>query len=656
MSKSKKKTTKSKNKPVQKAQKASLVVRIFKWILVLGLWGLILLSCIILWYAKDLPDITKTATFERRASIIVKASNGSTLARYGESKGKNIHTNEIPEHLIHAILATEDRRFYSHPGIDILGISRAMLINISKWRFVQGGSTITQQLAKNLFLTHDRKIARKIKEALLALWLERELSKDQILSAYMNRVYLGSGTYGVDAASRLYFGKSAQNLNLRESAIVAGLLKAPSKYSPHNNVDLAIARSDIVINAMKDAGYITQADITDETLSISLPHKKTKSGKNTRYFTDWIIEEIDDIIGNSGMDLVIETTLDEDIQNHAYNSLVKAIDNADELQFVSQGAILSLRPDGAVLAMVGGYDYGQSQFNRTTMAKRAPGSAFKPFVYLSALENGWKPNSKILDAPIIQGTYRPKNFANKYYGRVTLENALAKSMNTATVRLAKKTGISSIIKTAKKLGINSNLERDLSITLGSSGVSMLEMATSYATIANGGYRVFPYAITKITNGEGRVLFKRSPPKSYQSIVRPKHIKNISKMMEAVINEGTGRRAKTPFPASGKTGTSQNNRDAWFVGHTNKIVSVVWLGNDDNSPMRRITGGNLPAQIWRDVMIYGNEKQNISAPLGTYKGKKTSGGISNLLERLIPNHTPHNNSKNKTGGDFSNLND
>ncbi len=629
-------------------------MRLFKWVLVLGVWGIIFLTGIILWYAKDLPDVTKTATFERRASIIVKSSNGSTLARYGESKGKNIHTDEIPEHLIHAILATEDRRFYTHPGIDILGISRAMLINISKGRFVQGGSTITQQLAKNLFLTHDRKLARKIKEAVLAIWLESELSKDQILSAYMNRVYLGSGTYGVDAAARLYFGKSAKEVNLRESAIIAGLLKAPSRYSPHNNVDLAISRSDIVLDAMKDAGYITQADLTESALSISLPHKKTKSGKNTRYFTDWVIEEIDNIIGNSGMDLVIETTLDERIQEHAYNSLIKAIDNTAELQFVSQGAVLSLSPDGAVLAMVGGYDYSRSQFNRTTMAKRPPGSAFKPFVYLSALENGWKPYNNILDAPIKHGTYRPKNFANKYYGDVTMEMALAKSMNTATVRLAQDVGISNIINTAKKLGISSNLERDLSLTLGSSGVSMLEMATGYATMANGGYRIFPYAITKITNSEGRVLYKRSPPKSYQSVVRPKHIINISKMMETVINEGTGKRAKLPFTASGKTGTSQNNRDAWFAGYTNKMVSVVWLGNDDNSPMRRITGGNLPAEIWRDIMSYGNNKRNAPASLGIEENKRD--GISGLLERMLPNHVPHKNSKNRTGGDFSNLND
>ena len=611
------------------------------------------LGGVILWYAKDLPDITKSATFERRASIIIKASNGGVLARYGESKGKNIHVDEMPEHLIHAILATEDRRFYDHPGIDIYGITRAMYINIRKGRFVQGGSTITQQLAKNLFLSHDRKLARKIKEALLALWLERELTKDEILSAYMNRVYLGSGTYGVNAAAHLYFNKSAKDVNLREAAILAGLLKAPSRYSPHNSITLAKERSDIVLKSMEDAGYITKEDLNESNLSLSLPHKTSKSGQNTRYFTDWVIDNIDNLVGRPNMDLVIETTLDTGLQARAYKSLVHAIDNAEELQFISQGAVLSLSPDGAIIAMVGGYDYGQSQFNRATQAKRAPGSAFKPFVYLSAIEKGWKANSQILDAPITTGKYRPKNFARKYYGKVTLETALAKSMNTATIRLAQEVGIASILKTAKSLGITSKLERDFSLALGSSGISMLEMATSYGVLANGGYRIFPYAITRITNGDGRVLFKRTPPKSYQSIIRPKHVRTISSMMETVINEGTGRRARLPFPASGKTGTSQDSRDAWFVGYTNKIVSVVWLGNDDNSPMRRITGGGLPAEIWRDVMLYGNQKR---VPV-TLSGTKNSGGtISGLLGRLLSSHTPHPNAKKRSGGDFSRLNE
>ncbi len=604
-----------------------------------------------MWFAKDLPDITQSATFERRSSIIVKASNGDIIARYGESKGVNIHVKELPANLINAVLATEDRRFYSHFGVDILGIARAMIINISKGRFVQGGSTITQQLAKNLFLTHERKIARKIKEALLAIWLEQELSKDEILSAYMNRVYLGSGTYGFEAAAQLYFGKSAKDVNLRESAILAGLLKAPSRYSPHNNIELATERSDIVLKSMKAAKYIDDSDMTKSNMSISLPNKKTKSAKNIRYFTDWVINEIDDLVGRPDMDMIIETTLDLGLQKHAQNTLKNAIDATNEDRYLSQGAVLSMRPDGAVIAMIGGYSYGASQFNRATQAKRAVGSAFKPILYLSALEKGWKPRSKILDAPITKGSYRPQNFAGKYYGQVSIEMALTKSMNTASVRLAKDIGISSVIKTAKKLGITSKLEHDLSLALGSSGVSMMEMAAAYAILANGGYRVFPYAITRITNKGGRILYERKKPSSYQSIIRPKYVRGISSMMENVINEGTGRNAKLPYPASGKTGTSQDNRDAWFIGYTDKMLSVVWLGNDDNSPMRGVTGGGLPAKIWRDIMLYGNDKQ----PQTAFKNDKenSNGGIKGLLGRLLSSETTN---KPARRNDYSNFND
>jgi len=613
-------------------------------VLILGLWAGIFLGCVLLWFGKDLPDITKSATFERRSSIIVKASNGSILARYGESKGGNIHVSELPDHLINAVLATEDRRFYTHFGIDPLGISRAMLVNISKGRFVQGGSTITQQLAKNLFLTHERKLARKIQEALLALWLEKELSKDEILSAYMNRVYLGSGTYGFEAAAKLYFGKPAKDVNLREAAILAGLLKAPSRYSPHNNLLLAKKRSDIVLVAMKDAGYITDADMTSGNMTPSLPHRKSKAGQNVRYFTDWIIDGLDDLVGRPDMDLVIETTMDTHIQTHAQSTIKNAIDSADEASYVSQGAAIIMRPDGAIISMIGGYSYAQSQFNRTTQARRPPGSAFKPIVYLTALENGWSANSKVLDAPITKGEYRPKNFANKYYGQTTLSMALTKSMNTASVRIAKDLGMGAIIKTAKRLGIISKLERDLSLTLGSSGISMLEMGTAYSVLANGGYRVFPYAITRITNGEGRILYERKKPKSYQSVIRKKHAREISKMMENVINEGTGRAAKLPFPASGKTGTSQNSRDAWFAGYTDKMVAVIWLGNDDNSPMRNVTGGNIPARIWRDIMLYGNSKQKPEV------FHNDDSGITGLLGRLLSND--NNNVKN----DYSRVND
>lgn len=651
-----KKTPKNKKKsPAKKNTTPSLFSRLMRWAFILAIWGSLFVGGVVLWYAKDLPDITQGATFERRNNIIVKSADGEILARYGESKGQNLNVKDMPDYLVQAVLATEDRKFYSHFGIDPLGIARAMSINLMKGRFVQGGSTITQQLAKNLFLTHDRKVTRKIKEAILAVWMERELTKDEILSAYMNRVYLGSGTYGFDAAARLYFDKSATDVNLHEAAILAGLLKAPSRYSPHNNLDLARERAQVVLGAMIDAGYIKKTDLTEANMALHLPHKKSRQGKNVRYFTDWVIEGIDDLVGRPDMDLVIETTLNAKIQDHAQGVLTNSIDTAPKEYFVSQGAILAMRPDGAIVTMVGGYDFGQSQFNRATLAKRPPGSSFKPFVYLTALEEGWKPNDRILDAPITDGKYRPKNFAGKYYGEVTLEEAMAKSMNTAAVRLAQEVGIRNVAKTARTLGVLENLNKDLSLALGSSGIPMLQLTTAYATIANGGHRVYPYAINRITNGEnGRVLYQRKMPNSYQRIFNGENIADLTRMMQTVVNEGTGRAAKLPYPAAGKTGTSQDNRDAWFAGFTENIVCTVWLGNDDNSPMRKITGGGAPAQIWRSVVSKAHPAQpNLNFP----KSESNGNGFSNLLGRLISGGSSNSGVTPDNGRDpYRNLND
>lgn len=645
----KKPAQKRKNKPKKKAQKKSFLLRSFRWIFALAIWGGIALAAILLWYAKDLPDITQNATFERRASIIIKSADNIVLARYGESKGDTITSKEMPDHLIHAVLATEDRRFFSHYGIDPWGITRAMLTNIYKGRFVQGGSTITQQLAKNLFLSHKRTIDRKIQEALLAVWLEHQLTKDEILSAYMNRVYLGSGTYGFEAASQLYFGKSSKDVNILEAATLAGLLKAPSRYSPHQNPERAKERANVVINAMHDAGYITKAESEKaQKQNLSLPHIKSGTEQNVRYFTDWVINDLDKMVNIAETDIIIETTLDSVLQKKAQDRLTAAIDNTDEMQFLSQGAILTMRPDGGIVTMIGGYDYGKSQFNRTIQARRPPGSAFKTFVFLTALEKGWKPSSKILDSPITSGKYRPKNFADTYLGTVDLETALARSLNTATIRLAEEIGIGSVIKTAKRMGIISSLERDLSLALGSSGISMLELATAYATLSNGGHKIFPYAITRISTQNGDILFERTEPK-YERIIKQKHSRDISYMLQSVVNNGTGKAAKLPYPAYGKTGTSQDSRDAWFAGYTDKLVSIVWLGNDDNSPMRNITGGGLPAQIWKDVMLSGHPRQNET----NFPDIKNNTSFAGLLQKLTEGGnavtTPRKN-------DFSNLND
>lgn len=639
MAKKKKKSDGKKSK--KGAKKRSLTVRLFKWTIILGLWAGIIGVVAIGWFAADLPDITQSAKFERRPSITILASDGSQIARFGETKGQTVSVADLPDNLIHAVLAIEDRRFYKHLGIDPLGIARAMATNAASGRLVQGGSTITQQLAKNLFLSYDRTMKRKVQEAMIALWLEWHLTKDQILGAYLNRVYLGSGIYGVDAAARIYFGKNVENINLRESAIIAGLLKAPSRYSPLANPDLALERSDVVLSAMVDAGYITEKQAKEAPRSYEKPRSKSAISRDAGYFADWVLGNIDDLVGSPDMDMVVHTTLSPKIQSSAENSLSTRLKDQGAGMKASQGAALILRPDGAIIAMVGGKDRSNSEFNRATQALRPPGSSFKPIVYLTALERGWTPDSTILDAPITEGKYKPGNFSDKYYGKTTLRQALAYSMNTVSVRLMKEVGVTAVINNARQMGITSRLEPDLSLALGSSGVSMLDMATAYAAIANGGYAVTPYAVEKIEDKQGRTLYKRKP-QSPSAIASARAITDLTRMMQAVINEGTGQNARLPFPASAKTGTSQDYRDAWFIGFTDEMVAAVWFGNDDNSPMKKVTGAGLPAEVWRDVMIAG---RGIYPPVRYYNGQyarhdenseeSEQSGFGKLLNRLIP---------------------
>lgn len=651
--KSKKDLKAPKRKKTKNKKKRSWSLFFLKWVFILAIWGTIGLSFMLAYYAHDLPDIARKANFERKSSIIIKASNGAEIARYGELKGTSVDIKDLPPSLIKAVLAIEDRRFYDHPGLDVLGIARAMLVNISRGRFVQGGSTITQQLAKNLFLTHDRKLKRKIQEAMLALWLEHELTKDEILSAYLNRVYLGAGVYGVEAASKVYFDKNVRDINLQESAILAGLLKAPSRYSPSHNPELAKERAKVVLAAMEEAGYITKAEREAPFLSLPEPKKKSQSTNSYRYFTDWVVDGLPDLVGTPDMDLIVVTTMDMDLQKTAEGALAKTLSENEETMTVSQGAVLSMRQDGAVVAMVGGRDYGQSQFNRTTQAIRSPGSAFKPFLYLTALEQGMKPDDSILDAHIEEGDYRPKNYADKYFGTVTLETALGASMNTAAVRLMQQTGVGPVREKARKLGIISELEHDLSLALGSSGVSMLEMGIAYTSIANGGFRIYPYGIERITNSEGRVLYQRKMQPNNFTVANPRSVQDLQGMMKTVVEEGTGRRAKiSGVDVAGKTGTSQESRDAWFVGFTDALVTAVWLGNDDNSPMQGVTGGNLPASLWHAVMApnYNRfEAIKFKAP-----PQQQDNSFSSMINSLISGGQERSSQRQQ--GDYSNLNE
>lgn len=580
---------------------------IIKWTFVLALWGGIALALVLAWFARELPEITESMIFDRRPTITIKANDDTIIDRYGDIKGETVSVKDLPPYVVNAVLATEDRRFYNHFGVDPFGILRAMGVNMVRGGYVQGGSTITQQLAKNLFLSRERTLKRKVQEAMLAVWLETKLSKDEILSAYLNRVYLGAGAYGVDAAARIYFNKPAKELTVREAATLAGLLKAPSRYSPSSNPSMSAQRTRVVLNSMYEAGFLEKAEFQKLDKLPPSPPRKPSSGDTIRYFTDYIVGQVEGLIGTPESDIVVETTLDRDVQATAEASITKAVLTYGENYRMSQGAALVMGLDGSIVAMVGGRDYDLSEYNRVTSALRSPGSSFKPIVYLSALEHGWSPQSTIMDAPITEGKYRPKNYGGEYYGEVTLTQALTRSLNTVSVNLMRSVGPQDVIGLARRLGITANLEPNLSLALGANGIPMMEMVTAYATIGRGGVAVEPFAVTKITDVEGNVLYEAPKERSARQVVNRGFVSQLTGMMQSVVQYGTGQAAQGPYTAAGKTGTSQEFRDAWFIGFTNSYAAAVWVGNDDNSPMKRVTGGMVPAPVWRDIMTTASSK-------------------------------------------------
>lgn len=583
----------------QKAGRRSILGTLFSWAAVAAIWCGVGVGAVLAWFALDLPDISKVAQYERRASVTVLAADGTEFARFGDLHGTTLSVKDLPPHLINAVLAIEDRRFYGHFGIDPIGLTRALYVNWRSGRSVQGGSTITQQLAKNLFLTPEKSLKRKIQEAMLALWLEHRFTKDQILTAYLNRVYLGAGTFGVDAASRTYFGKPATQVDLRESAIIAGLLKAPSRYAPTSNPDEAAERSRVVLAAMADAGFITAQQL--EAARNTPPAPKRKPGGDGRYFADWVTELVSGFVGSDHGDVIVRTTLDLKLQRAAEQRLEDMLAGPGAAANVRQGAVVAMTTDGAVKALVGGRDYDTSEFNRATQALRQPGSAFKPFVYLAALEAGWSPDSPVEDSPIRIGGWSPGNYDGKFRGTISMATALAHSSNTATVRIADRVGVERVRKVAANLGIGSPLGKDLSLALGTSEVSLLELTRAYGGIANLGAPVWPYAITEIRDRDGNVLYRRQGSGT-AAVVDPAHAVQLARMMSGVIDYGTGKSVKLDRPAAAKSGTTQEYRDAWFVGFTADLVAGVWLGNDNNDAMKRVTGGTLPAKVWQGFMM------------------------------------------------------
>jgi penicillin-binding protein 1A len=574
--------------------------RLFYWGAVFGLWGAISAVGLVVWVGAHLPAIQSLEIPKRPPTIQITGADGSVLAIRGEMAGSNVALKDLPPYLPKAFIAIEDRRFYSHFGIDPWGILRAAVTNILHRGVSQGGSTLTQQLAKNLFLTQERTFQRKLQEAELALWLERKHSKAEILELYLNRVYFGSGAYGVEAAAQRYFGKSAKNVTIAEAAMLAGLVKSPSRLAPNRNPEGAEQRAQTVLTAMADAKFISEAQAQ---ASIGHPSYNVKPvGAGTvNYVADWIGEVLDDLIGQIDESVVVETSIDPKLQAVAEAAVIDEL-AAKSVKFnVSQGALVAMSPDGAVRAMVGGRNYAESQYNRAVTAKRQPGSAFKPFVYLTAIEAGLTPETVRQDAPLDVKGWKPENYSREYFGPVTLTQALAMSLNTVAVRLGLEVGPKNVVRTAHRLGISSKLDANASIALGTSEVSLVELVGAYAPFANGGLGVSPHVVTKIRTVDGKVLYMRAADQLGQ-VIDPHYVAMMNTMMQETLLSGTAHKAELPgWMAAGKTGTSQDFRDAWFIGYTANLVTGVWLGNDDSSPTKKATGGGLPVEIWTRFM-------------------------------------------------------
>jgi penicillin-binding protein 1A len=522
------------------------------------------------------------------------------LAEEGAFFGDEVRLGEVPDYVPNAVIAIEDRRFRSHYGIDPWGLGRAMLANLQAGRIVQGGSTITQQLAKNLFLKPERTFERKVQEMVLAIWLETRFSKDEILQLYLNRVYFGSGATGIGKAAQTYYGKEARELTITEAATLAGVLKAPATYNPSRHPEAAAERSRLVIRSMVDAGFVTASE-ADRAANAPATVAASDYVPATRYVTDWVIDQLPQLVKNYGESIVIETTIDPDIQTRAERALRARLNEEGAKQKVTQGAMVVMGADGAVRALVGGKSYKRSQYNRAVAAKRQPGSAFKPFVYLAALENGYSVDSVEIDEPVRIGDWQPENYRRKYLGPVTLEKAFALSLNTISAKLTSYVGPGAVAETARRLGITSPLGNDASIALGTSEVSLLELTSAIAPFANGGEAAPPHVVTRITTRDGELLYQRFGG-GLGKVVSLYDVGAMNRLMRAVIREGTATRAQFgAFDLAGKTGTSQDYRDAWFIGYSAYYVAGVWVGNDDNSPTAKVTGGSIPAEIWRDVM-------------------------------------------------------
>jgi len=611
------------------------VRRSIYWSMVLGLWTFIVVLSVVGYYTAKLPNSASWKVPDRPPNVRIVAVDGSLIGNRGLTGGEEVPLHSMPPYLPDAIVAIEDHRFYQHFGFDIIGFTRAMATNIVKGRLVQGGSSLSQQLAKNLFLKPERTFERKVQELVLAFWLETQYTKEQILELYLNRVYFGANAYGVDAAAQRYFKKSARELNLGEAAILAGLVKAPSRLAPSINPEGARERAKLVLAAMEREGFIT-ADERKRALTLSTTKVARRQTGSHHYVADWVMTVLPSYVGEITEDVIVETTIDGHLQQFAQNAIANGLEENSKKLGVSQGALVSIDGIGAVRAMVGGRDYGESQYNRAVNAKRQPGSSFKPFVYLAAVEYGLSPDTIRVDEPISINGWKPKNYSQKYEGPVKLRTALAKSLNTIAAALADEVGPQYVVDVARRLGIESELTANPSIALGTSEVTPFELATAYVPFANGGFRASPFIIERVTTRDGKVLYHHERGEEYKRVIDPVHLGMMNVMLVETLVRGTGKRAILDnWPAGGKTGTSQDFRDAWFAGFTANLTTVVWLGNDDSSPTNRASGGNLPAQIWKDFMVEAHQGVPVANLPGEYDGQILAGNLPQAIPAAAP---------------------
>ncbi len=607
--------------------------RLLYWTLVVAVWGLIALAAVFAVFATDLPDTSKIFNVTRQPSVSYLDRSGGQIAVRGSQFSPPVNLDELPAYVPAAFVAIEDQRFYQHFGFDPIAMARSLIADLRAGHVVQGASTITQQLARNLFLTPDKTPKRKIQELILAVWLETKFSKKQILSLYLNRVYFGEGAYGIEAASQRYFNEPASRLSVGEAALLAGLMKGPSRYSPVSATDRAERRATIVLDKMVETHAITPAQ-RDQAFAQPVRVSATLANQNAQYFVDWVDQQVRDLVGQPQEDLVVETTLDLPIQQNAERAVRDVLMRDGPSKGVQQAALVALDGEGRIRAYVGGDDYVTSPYDRASLAQRQAGSSFKPFVYLTAMERGHTPNDPVVDEPITIGDWQPRNYTGKYLGPITLQTALAQSINTVAARLGNEVGTDNVAATAHRLGITSQIQTSPSMALGAVEVTPIEMAQAYAAFSNGGYATKAYGIGRIRTAAGKVLYDHnlaSPAR--EAVIGQPALSYMIQMMREVVADGTGARAKIGgYDLAGKTGTTSDYRDAWFIGYTGGFTAAVWTGRDDNTPMRKVTGGASPAEIWRGFMAASLPRLNVQAIPGATAPAGSGDLIGDILSQ------------------------